>query len=235
MKWDREFTIGFDGVLNASINGLISKKMASTGFERVYDLVKILDEISGISGIPYPPVIILPEARVLEDREGVSAIIFANINYRVYGDRVNPVVETYLPLLLYGKNPVLKAIFAHELLHYIYLAIKYLREENLVSIDIYTSSLAGIVFIDEVYQIRPELVFSKSPSYVRILTNLDKIYSKYRLASQIKRNWIDRGKPTKKVSSKDMRRPLGAANMARMYFPDVVLERVREFMDQYVG
>ncbi len=234
MGKNREYMVGYDAVLNASINGLITKRMATTGFTKIFDLIKIIDEISEISGIHYPPVIILPEARMVEDVNGVTAVVFATLNYRRFGDRVTPVVETYLPLLLYGNKQVLKAIFAHELLHYIYIAIKYLREESLVNLNVYTSSLSTVVFVDEVYQIRPEFVFSNSPSYVRMLNNMDKILRQHKLAYLIKKNWIDREKPTKKFSSKEFRKRMSSGDLARMYFPDDVLDKVRELMDHYV-
>lgn len=227
--------ISYDSVLHAGINRVLTKAMVSKGFERVFELAKILEEIARDSGLRYyPPVIVLPEARVVEHREEALAILYANLTYRVWGDRLQPVIETYLPLLLYGKSQVLRAIFVHELLHYIYLAIKYLREEHLVTLDIYTSSLSGKVFIDEVYQVRPEMVFTSS-KYIRLMNDYDKIISRSRIAYSIRRNWIEKGKPTKKLGPRDMRVNLSMEDWASMYFPESVLARVREYIDEYVG
>ena len=230
----REINISYDNVIRMGLNKTLSKKIVSNGFEKLFTLSKILSEISEISRIPYPYVIVLPEARVLEHSDGVYAILYANISYRIMDERLHPVVETYLPFLLYAENKVLKAVFAHEILHYIYLAIKYLREEHLVSLDIYTSNYSGKVFIDEVYQVRPELVF-KDRSYVKMLTGFDSVLSKSRVARSIRRNWIEKGKPSRKYTSREFRIKISIEDWNRIYFPDEVLERVRDLIDEYVG
>jgi len=229
-----EINISFDNVLKLGLNKVLSKKIVSNGFEKLFTLAKVINEVSDISRIPYPHVIILPEARILEHSDGVYAIIYANISYRVFEDRLYPVVETYLPFILYAENRVLKAVFAHEILHYIYLAIKYLREEHLVTLDIYTSNYSGRVFIDEVYQVRPELVF-KDKSYIKMLSGFDSILSKSRVARSIRRNWIEKGKPSRKLTPREMRIKIPIEDWNRIYFPDIVLERVRELIDEYVG
>lgn len=232
--YSNEVSISYDNVINLALNKVLSKKIVSNGFERLFTLTKIVKEISNVSGVKYPPIIVIPEARIIEHSDGVYAILYANISYRKWDNRLHPVVETYLPFLLYSEKSVLKAVFAHELLHYIYLAIKYLREEHLVTLDIYTSNYSGRVFLDEVYQVRPELVF-KDKSYVKMLTLFDKVLSKSKVSVSIRRNWVEKGKPSRKYSSKEFRLRMSIEDWSSIFFPDSVLERVRDLIDEYVG
>ncbi len=232
--YNSEVSISYDNVINLALNKVLSKKIVSNGFERLFTLSKIVRDITAVSGVKYPPIIVIPEARILEHSDGVYAILYANISYRKWDGRLHPVVETYLPFLLYSETNVLKAVFAHELLHYIYLAIKYLREEHLVTLDIYTSNYSGRVFLDEVYQVRPELVF-KDKSYVKMLTLFDKVLSKSKVSNSIKRNWIEKGKPSKKYASREFRLRISLEDWSSIFFPDSVLERVRDLIDEYVG
>ncbi len=233
-SYEGDVSISYDNVLNMALNKFLTKKIVSNGFEKLFTLGKIIREISSLANVKYPHVIVLPEARILEHSDGIHAIIYANISYRKFNGRLHPVVETYLPFLLYAENNVLKAVFAHELLHYIYLAIKYLREEHLVTLDIYTSNYSGRVFLDEVYQVRPELVF-KDKSYVKMLNFFDKVLSKSKVANSIKRNWIEKGKPSRKYSSREFRLRISLEDWNTIFFPDTVLERVRDLIDEYVG
>jgi len=229
-----DISISYDKVVNLALNKVLTKRIVLNGFEKLFTLSKVVREIMDVSGVRYPPIIVYPEARMLEHSDGVIAVIYANISYRKWDGRLHPVVETYLPFLLYSENNILKAVFAHELLHYIYLAIKYLREEHLVSLDIYTSNYSGRIFLDEVYQVRPELVF-RDKSYIRMLTYFDKVLSKSKVLNGIKRYWIERGKPTRKYGSREARLRISLEDWNTIFFPDSVLERVRELIDDYVG
>ena len=223
--------ISYDNVLNMYFQGILSRRIVYNGFEKLLNLSKILDDISLKSGVTYPPVIVLPEARILEHEEGVSAILYANIGYRRGGGYLYPVVETYLPFILYGDTRLYKMVFSHELLHYIYLAIKYVREEHISSVDIYTSSISGRIFLDEVYRVRPETIF-EDRFYIRLLNMSEKLLSRSRVAYSIRRNWIDRGRPTNRYKSRDFRLKVSIEELSRLYFPDEVIERVRHIMDR---
>ncbi len=80
----------------------------------------------------------------------------------------------------------------------------------------------------------PELVF-KYKSYVKMLTLFDKVLSKSKVSGSIKRNWIEKGKPSKRYASREFRLRISIEDWSSIFFPDSVLERVRDLIDEYVG
>jgi len=225
------YLISYDEVIYQWINERLSRKIVNHGLDKLFKLKKYIERIEKESKIPYPPIVIVPEARLIIMEEGVSAIIYANLSIRRFKGRITPIVEFLLPFLLYGGIFSKTAVLAHELLHYIYLAIKSYMKEYFIHPLISTSDLTSMVFLEEVYQIEPERLF-ESRRLNRLLRELDDVLRRDRIAYKIRRNWINRGLPSKAVLSRDFKLNISVEEMSKLYFPSEVIGRISEIVNE---
>jgi len=225
------YVISYDEVIIQGLNGKLSRRIINNGLDMLFKLRKSIEKIVNESGIPYPPIIVLPEARVLVMEEGLSAIVYANLSIRRYKGRITPVVEFLLPFLLYGGIQSKTAVLAHELLHYMYLAMKFYLNEYFIHPLISTSGVSGRYLLEETYQLEPELVF-RSGRIGKLVSKLESILIKDRIAYKIRRNWINRSMPTKMILSQDFKINLSIEDMSNLYFPDEVMTRVSEIVHE---
>ncbi len=241
-----KYLISYDRVLYYALNEkLRSNKDLLTGFRRINEVKKCIARISRDTGLPYPAVRIIPEALILTaEEEGVNAIVYANVNYSVASDGVYPVIDLYLPTLLYTNrdlsvrrkvklkgSDVLLAILAHELIHYVYLAIKYITADYMTSLAIYTGDLMGKLFIEKIYQVPPNKLF-RSRKLIKLVSNIDDIIEKYNIARYIERYWIKKGKPVKIVHFKDFKVSIPISLWTAMHFPESVLSKARDLINE---
>ena len=227
-----KYIIKFDDVVVKWFNGSLSTRIFFNSVNSLVGLKKALKKISqSTGGLSYPPIVIVPEARVLWMDDGSSAIVFANLSIKRLNNIIAPVVEFTLPLLLYGNEKVYTVILSHEFLHYIYIAIKFYSNEYFINPLISTSTLSGRVFLEEVYQIDPDAIFKKG-SILNAVKRFDDFIRKSRIGYRIKRNWIDRGLPTKLIHSTEFRVRLSIEDYSKMYLPDDILSKVRDLLDE---
>jgi Icc-related predicted phosphoesterase len=132
---------------------------------------------------------------------------------------------------MYSRGDIQTLVMAHEFLHYIYLAIRYVSSDYLVNLLIYTGDLAGRSFLEELYIVSPEKVFD-SPRFVRKVHRVEEILEKSKIGNLIKRRWIDRGLPTKSIFSDEFRIKISMNMWSNMYFPDEVLRKARVLLGE---
>jgi len=226
------YYISYDEVLSYGINGRLTSKIVLNGFKKLFILPKILRRISKASKIPYPPIIIIPEARLLILEEGLTAVVYANLSIRRISNRITPAVEMAMPFLLYSDNSSKVAVLGHELLHYLYLAFKFYSNEYYIHPLIYTSNISGRMFLEDLYQFKPDIIFDKG-RVLYAVKKFDEILRKDRISYKIKKNWIDRGLPTKAVYSSEFKLSISIEDFSNLYFPDSVLMRVRDMVGEY--
>jgi len=94
-----------------------------------------------------------------------------------------------------------------------------------------TSGVSGRYLLEETYQLEPELVF-RSGRIGKLVSKLESILTKDRIAYKIRRNWINRSMPTKMILSQDFKINLSIEDMSNLYFPDEVMTRVSEIVHE---
>ena len=224
MEWD--IVISYDQVTYYGLNNKLNLRIVKRGYDEVFRLRERLSRIVESSGLPYPPVYIVPEARILVHEGDVHAIVYADVNYRVTKSYVYPIVEVYLPFLLYSDATLKTLVLAHEFLHYMYLAVRYVTADYLVNPLIYTGDLSGRDFLEELYTVNPSKVF-KGKWLLSRLDKLSEILDKSKVGNLIRRRWIDRGYPSKTIFADDFRIKLPMSIWSNMYFPEEVLLKAR--------
>ncbi len=228
---DYKYVISYDQVNIYALNGLLKTSIAKKGYDRVFDLKKRIDTLIKYSTLPYPPITIIPESRLVVHEGDVTALVYANINYRLSGGYLHPIVEIYLPFLLHASSEIKTLVLAHEFLHYMYLSLRYVSSDYLVNPLIYTSDLTGRMFLEDLYQVNPEKIFSNK-RFISRLNKLNDILDKSKIGYTIKKRWIDRGLPSKTISADEFRVKLSMNMWTNMYFPEEVLKKARVLLGE---
>ncbi len=224
MDW--EIVISYDQVTYYALNNKLNTRVVRRGYEEVFKLKdRILRVVEG-SGLPYPPVYVIPEARILIHEGDVQAVVYADVNYRITKKYVYPIVEVYLPFLLYADSNLKTLVLAHEFLHYIYLAVRFVTSEYLANPLIYTGDLTGREMLEELYTVSPAKVF-KNKWFLSRIEKLNEALEKSRLGYLVRKRWIERGYPSKTIFADDFRIKLPMSIWSNMYFPEEVLRKAR--------
>lgn len=226
-----KYLVSYDQVNIYALNDRLKTSVAKKGYALVFDLKKRINTVIRNSSLPYPPISIIPESCLVVHEADVTALVYANINYRLSGGYLHPIVEMYLPFLLYASSEIKSLVLAHELLHYIYLALRYVSSDYLVNPLIYTSDLTGRMILEDLYQVNPEKVFNNN-RFISRIRKLNEILEKSKIGYIIKRRWIDRGLPSKTISADDFRVKLSMNMWANMYFPEEVLRKARVLLSE---
>lgn len=218
--------IGYDQVNVYVLNNRLKKRIAKKGYELIFDLRDRVLNLVNYSGLPYPPITVIPESRIVAHEDGVNAIVYANINYRFSGGYLHPLIEVYLPFLLYAPGEIKSLVLGHEFLHYIYLAIRYVSSDYLINPLIYTGDLTGRELLEELYTVNPNKIFNNRRFNSR-LRKLKELLDSKKVADTIRKRWIDRNLPNKVIPADEFRIKLSMNMWANMYFPEDILRKAR--------
>ena len=221
-----DYVIGYDQVTLYALNGLIDKKIAINGYREIYRLKDRVDVVIRNSGLPYPPITVIPEARILMYEPDFSAIVYADLNYRYVKGYLHPYVEISLPFLLYAPSELKSLVLAHEFLHYIYMAIRYVTADYLINPLIYTGELTGRELLEDIYTVSPFKVFTNKRFASRV-EKIGGILESSKISDLVKERWIDRGMPSRSIDADEFRVKLTFSMWREMFFPEEVLRKAR--------
>ncbi|MEM0056920.1 MAG: hypothetical protein QXH96_00330 [Candidatus Geothermarchaeota archaeon] len=230
MSSNYKYLISYDQITLYSLNNLLSVKIAKKGYEAVFRMKKNIDLIMKYTSLPYPPIVVIPELKILIHDNSTLSMVYANINYRVMRGLFQPIVEISLPFLLYASNELMNLVLAHEFLHYMYLAIRYISSDYLVNPLIYTGSIMGRKFLEDVYYVDPSKVFNNT-RFVKKMAKINEILEESKIADIIKKRWIDNNYPSKSIFADDFRIRLNINMWSNMHFPEEIKRKAKEIMD----
>jgi len=131
------------------------------------------------------------------------------------------------PLLKYGNIKLWKAILTHELLHYYYLAIKYIESDIFSLSQYFVGTVIGKLIFDEVHAIEPNKIL-RDKYLIRLVTrDLKKMLTEKKFLNKVL-SWIESKKPFIKVSAQDFYVKLSFSEFKKLYFPLVILNKLRK-------
>jgi len=164
----------------------------------------VQEEVSRIeraSNLCYPSYYVEPALPVSVDPQGSLAIYYARTIPRVGDRRLEIVTQLTVPLLLYAGRRTLRAVLAHEFLHYIELVRRFIKFE-VVSDEIATSSF-DLAQLDSLALFKPELVFADKKILEALRERFAFGLQDRKLKEQTVEKWINKGKPISRVSSEE--------------------------------
>jgi len=216
----------FNEVINAWLGGAMGRIKIKDGIGKLKSLSKTIKDIEKREGLTYPPVRITPSVKVLYHEYDVKGIVHGNINFMWSGDVIQPIVELSYPFLIYADKKTWKGVLVHELLHYFFLAKKYLDSDIFSLSQYFGGTVIGRLVFDEVYMMDPRKVLRDDHLIELVTKQLEKLLSKKEFLNKIIK-WIKSGKPHIQISSQDFYIKLSFSEFKKLYFPAEILNRVR--------
>ncbi|MFQ5711969.1 MAG: hypothetical protein ACE5GD_09365 [Candidatus Geothermarchaeales archaeon] len=225
----------FDRVTLISSAGKIPWKVAEEGYRNLKSLCSSIAIIEKNTDLPFPDVVVEPELKVLLHESQIQSVVHANIDFRRWDYRVSPIVSVSLPLLVFGRKALYTVVLLHEFLHYLYLSMKFL-ESDFFSLHLKVGDTAtGRLIFDEVGQISPKNVV-KSKYLINLVTEKFRhVINDRKFISTIENKWIGRNLPVINLRSQDFAVRLSPSDFTSLYFPDAVLKRARQLLENASG
>lgn len=221
-------SIIYDEVINAAINRKIEWRHVNFSIKKLPLLSSKIRYISESTGLPYPPVLINPEVKILLHEFGVHGIVHGCIFYLKIYDRVIPVVDISLPFLLNADSKLITGVLAHEFLHYLFLAYKFIKADYFSLSQYFGGTVLGRLIFDEAHQISPKKIFKKKYVVKLLEKELAKLLGRKSFINRIIRGWIKRGFPHKELLSEEFFIRMSINEFRKLYFPSEVLDVVKE-------
>lgn len=216
----------FDDVVNAALSRRVDWRHAKRGLDRLRELEKRMRKVEEASGLPYPPVRVTPEVKVLIHECGVAGVVHGNPSFVKVGDRIVPIVEVTLPLLLYADGEILTGVLAHEFLHYIYLAERCVKMDYFALGQPFGGTVLGRITFDEAQVAPPEKVYRNRYIVGLLRKRFDRLLSRRSFVRKVE-EWIEKGYPHVKISSEKLQVKMGVEDIGRIWFPREVVEAVK--------
>jgi len=218
----------FNDVITAGLNNEITWNHVSKAFKQLKTLNEKIKKVEGYSGLPYPPVRVSPKVEILIHEYDISGIVHARLNFIKTSNVIIPIVDLNLPFLLYADKELLTGVLAHEFLHYMFLAQKYVNSEYFSLSQYFGGTVIGRIVFDEVYQVPPEKIFSSKYVVNLLKSKLHKLLSKRGFTKKIVNNWIKKGYPHIKLPSEEFYIKMSIEEFKNLYFPEEILRVARQ-------
>lgn len=184
---------------------MLPKELMKDVEKRMSYLEWAVKKVEKATGARYPIWYLTPLVLLMQGPLGETAILYAR-NHPIVsegrGKKIIFAVEFTLPLHLYASKETLLAVVAHEFTHYVELARRINRFE-LLSAET-TSTVFEARYRDVEEALRPELVFGRHRSIVRLLREkfLDGL-SDDALNSRTMKRWVEKGMPVVRISPEE--------------------------------
>ena len=189
-------------VREAEKKGMIPKAMVEEAEGRMKYLKWAVEKVEKATRVRYPLWYVVPYAMVMEDPFWERAILYARNRPILSGKTLAFSVEFTLPLHLFSSKDTLLAVVAHEFTHYAEL-VRRINEFEILSSDVSTSVFEA-TYRDVEESLRPELVFGRHRSIVRLLREkFPDGFEDEALNSRTIRRWIERRMPVLKISPEE--------------------------------
>lgn len=214
----------FNDVINAWLSGTI--KRLPNNLRKLKEISICVGIIEKNSKIPYPPIRVVPEVKILYHEYDVTGIVHGNINFIRTGDLIYPIIELSYPFLIYSDRKLKIGVLSHELLHYLFLAKKYIKSDIFGLSQYFGGTVIGHLVFDETYIINPNKIFNDKKIIKLLTEDLEKLLARKGFIKRILK-WIESGKPSRHLHSQEFHIKLSYGEFKKLYFPDEVLKVVR--------
>ncbi len=192
-------------------------------------LLGAVQRVEKAAGIRYPPYYVEPTLplAVTSVEYGSVGALFARVIPATYEGKLSILVQFTAPLILHGAKGTIEAVAAHEFTHYVDL-VRRLSRMSVVS-DERVSTLFEAGYADEERVVDPAKVFTKDKALAKLVARkFTPNLTDAKLDEKVSKSWIEKGLPTRRVTTEDNNVMLNSANIARATFDPAVLERIRE-------
>ena len=129
-------------IKEANQNKLIPKSLNNTIEKKMKHITEGIKHVEKASGLKYPPYYIEPHLFVAEDQQEFSdiGVLYARTVPIEFLSKLEIWIQISAPLIAFGVKTTVRAVLAHEFLHYVELSRRFM-EFDIASNERYTSLL----------------------------------------------------------------------------------------------
>lgn len=210
--------------------GVIPQETALRGYKRSRILRSSARVVERNAVLPYPNIRVEPRLMILLHEARVQAVLHAYVDIGSSERGLEPIVTVSLPFLCLGRKSQMTAVLAHEFLHYLSMAVKFLNSDFFTLQQRFSGTITGRLLFDEVDQTPPKKVFRGRYLREIVSERFHPTINDERLTSKIEEEWVERGLPTTILGSDDFAIRLSAEGFMSLIFPGEVLSRASQIM-----
>jgi hypothetical protein len=196
-------------------------------------LLGAVQRVEKAASLRYPPYYVEPTLpiAVTSVEYGSFGALFARVIPATYEGKVSIIVQFTAPLLLHGAKGTIEAVAAHEFTHYVDL-VRRLSRMSIVS-DERVGTLFEAGYADEERVVDPSKLFTKEKALAKLIAKkFTPNLTDAKLDEKVGKRWIEKGLPTRRVTTDDNNVMLNSTNVAMATFDPAVLEKIRALESQ---
>jgi hypothetical protein len=216
----------------AVASGSLPERVLGRVRARLPILEDAISRVEAASGLSYPPYYVSPTLTLGEGVDSI-AILYSRTIPVDSGSQVTIMVEFSTPLLLYGTRAAIRAVAAHEFLHYVELVDRFTKMR--VSSEPPTAHTFEAPYQDLGVLADPQLIL-RDKKLTRLLN------SKFRpnlmeraLDDKVWRAWVQRNMPVRRIRLEENVVRVSIASMLNTRFDEKVVLRLGRLGGQSAG
>ncbi|MEM3382757.1 MAG: hypothetical protein QXL52_02885 [Nitrososphaerales archaeon] len=207
-------------------------KLPSSIINKIKKRMKYLDEsiakIESASGLKYPsyyidPVLLLSSSEV---EKGQIGVLYARTIPIEGISGLEILIQISVPLIAFGLKTTIRAVLAHEFLHYIAL-VRSFSKLDIVS-DSLSTSLFESLYSDYEKIFEPKLIFNDKSLVSLVKKKFSNGLEDKRLNEKTLKEWIEKGLPTINISPSDNVIRLPISSILRMKIDPILKLKLKE-------
>jgi hypothetical protein len=213
----------------AAAQGTISPALAKKIRSKTAALEGAVKRVERAADLRYPPYYVepsLPLAATSVEYGSVGAL-FARVIPAVFEGRLSILVQFTAPLMLFGLKGTVEAVAAHEFTHYVDLVRRFSRMQ--VTSDERVSTLFEAEYADEERVVNPSRIFLNDKPLAALVKRKFKAgLVDVKLNEKVAGSWIEKGLPTRRVSTEENTVSVSVGAIARAAFDPMLLMKIEE-------
>ena len=213
----------------AAAQGAISPALAKRVRSKSKTLEGSVKRVERAANLKYPPYYVepsLPVAATTVEYGSIGAL-FARVIPATFEGRLSIIVQFTAPLVLFGLKSTVDAVAAHEFTHYVDLVRRFSRMQ--VTSDERVSTLFEAEYADEERVVDPSRIFkSDRPLASLVKRKFSAGLVDEKLNEKVASGWIEKGLPTRRVSTEENTVSVGVGAIAQAAFDPMLLMKIEE-------
>ncbi len=213
----------------AVAQGAISPALAKRVRSKSKTLEGSVQRVERAANLKYPPYYVeptLPVAATTVEYGSIGAL-FARVIPATFEGRLSILVQFTAPLVLFGLKSTVDAVAAHEFTHYVDLVRRFSRMQ--VTSDERVSTLFEAEYADEERVVDPSRIFKTDrPLATLVKRKFSAGLVDEKLNEKVASGWIEKGLPTRRVSTEENTVNVGVGVIAQTAFDPMLLMKIEE-------
>jgi len=215
-------------IKEANQNKLIPKSLNNTIEKKMKHITEGIKHVEKASGLKYPPYYIEPHLFVAEDQQEFSdiGVLYARTVPIEFLSKLEIWIQISAPLIAFGVKTTVRAVLAHEFLHYVELSRRFM-EFDIASNERYTSLLEAS-YRDHESLIPPAMIFNDKNLIKLVNKKLPNGLIDEKLQNNTAKKWLDKNLPCINIATQENVVNISASMIPSFNFDPKLKSRLEE-------